>query len=232
MLPVTLAPAAHHDQVAGPRREVMRRAAAGRVGVLGRVRAQQPGSAGTEREHGDDRVVEPTHVGVAMERLAVASVPVLQQAEPVELHAVAVLQCAGGVGQGLMRQRVSPLPPRPEPPLLHEMVVAEQLARLPRHRLEQVLVDGISIGDPAAGDVDPRPVAELDALDCAVAVDLADITHPPQLAAAEPVPRSSRRTLTGYRPCTQVTRQRSTSTGRAAVRAPTDRPTSRPARSR
>ena len=52
------------------------------------------------------------HVGVAVERLAVGAVAVLEHGEPVEGHAVAVLQHAGGLGQGRVRER-HPLAARP-----------------------------------------------------------------------------------------------------------------------
>ena len=56
------------------------------------ARAEPPRPAGAEGEHGDDRVVEPAHVGVAMERLAVVAVAVERHAEAVEPGAMAVLE--------------------------------------------------------------------------------------------------------------------------------------------
>ena len=71
VLPVGLATTAHHEQVAGRRREVVGGALARRIGVLRRARAQLPRTGGTEAQHRDDRVLEVSHVGVAVERLAV-----------------------------------------------------------------------------------------------------------------------------------------------------------------
>ena len=52
-----------------------------------------------------DGVIEPAHVGIAVESLTVVAVSVLQQAESVELHVVPTLQAAMNAGNGWVRQR-------------------------------------------------------------------------------------------------------------------------------
>ena len=94
-------------------RQVVGRALAGAVVVAAGAGPQQPRPPGAERQDGDDGVVEPAHVGVAVERLTVAAVAVLDHAEPVELRPVAVLQGPGrlgraGCGQGRPRRHPAP----------------------------------------------------------------------------------------------------------------------------
>ncbi len=126
---------------------------------------QQPGPGGAEAEDGDDRVVKPAHVGVAMKGLPVLAVAVLHQAESVELHVVAALQPAVGIGEGGVRQGAAGSPERPEATLLDPVVVAEQAARLPGHAFEQGAHQLVGAHQPAPGHVHPRHGVKFDALD-------------------------------------------------------------------
>src|SRR5439155_5428291 len=93
-----------------------------------------------------------------------------------EQHAVAMLERACGVGERGMRDRAPASPPRSEPALFDEVVVAVEPTRLPLHLPAQVLEEVVRAPHPPAGDVDPRPVAEVDAFDAGVGVD-ADLAH-------------------------------------------------------
>ena len=105
-----------------------------RIGEPVLARPQQPWSFGPEREHRDDRVVEPSHVGVPVETLAVGAVPVLDEAEAGELHPVVPLDRTSDLCERGAGKRGAPSPPRAQPPLLDMPLVPEQLGRRRCHR--------------------------------------------------------------------------------------------------
>src|SRR5438874_2069570 len=172
VLPLGLRASAHHQEITGARRKVVDRPLAVRMVVTAGARPQQPRSTRTEGQDGDHRVVEPTHVGIAVEGLAVASVAVLDHPEALELDPVPVLQRAGGVGQRRMGERRSPAPDGSETPLFDEMVVAEQAVRSPRHLIPKVLEELVGARQPAAGDVDPCTRAEFQPFEGNRSIDL------------------------------------------------------------
>ncbi len=156
VLPSHLAGPAHDQQVAGPGREVVGRTPSG---LLVRVAigawAQQPGAASAEREDGDERVVEPAQVAIAVERLAVEPVAIAGQAEAVEVLAVAVLQPAVHVEEQRVGDRVTASPGCPQPRRRDPVVVAEQALLGPARDVGDLVVDFVGALEQAAHDVDP-----------------------------------------------------------------------------
>ena len=124
VLPPGLAATAHHQQVAVARHQpVGRPLVGGLVGVPVRAWPDQERAAIAEDEQGDDGVVEPAHVAVAMERHHVAPVAVEGQRRAAEADVVAVLDGAvgldeDGVGRGGGGER------RAQPGLVDPVVVA------------------------------------------------------------------------------------------------------------
>lgn len=135
---------------------------------LARARSSQ-GRMAPRGEHGDDGVVEPAHVPVAVEGLAVVAVAVTGEGEGVEAHPVAGLQRPVDLQEHRVGYRVAPLPEGAEPGLAHPAVVAEQPAPAPPCRRRHVVVEHVGAGCEAPHDVDPRPLVEHHALGGGVA---------------------------------------------------------------
>ena len=108
MLPVALGPSAHHDQVSRRRCQIVGGALARMVGVAGRAGPKVPRPLGAEGEDRCDGVLQPAHVGVAVEGLTVVPVPVEGHREATEADPVAVLEDPRDLGQ----RRVGQRPPR------------------------------------------------------------------------------------------------------------------------
>ena len=114
------------------------------------VGPQRPRSLGTEGQHSNDRVVEPTHVGVAVKALTIVAVAILNQPESRELDAVLSLDGARDVAQRNMRQRSSSTPPRTETTFFDVLLVAKEFGRLPIDGAEQMVKEQVGTDEPAS----------------------------------------------------------------------------------
>ena len=83
---------------------------AGGIGVAGRRGAEQPRPLGAEGHDRDDGVVEPAHVGVPVECLAVVAVAILDHRETLEGGVVTMSQVTMDLGQQRVRRRPPRLP--------------------------------------------------------------------------------------------------------------------------
>jgi hypothetical protein len=129
-----------------------------------------PRPALAESEHGDQRVVQPPELTVAVEGHAIPSVAVLSHGDGAELDAIAAVERSVELGQHGVGGTPVDASRRSDARLLDPVVVAPQPARSPRAPLEQRYVGGVGTGQPSSGHVDPGPIVEPDALE----VDLID----------------------------------------------------------
>ena len=156
MLEVLLARAAHHEQVAGRRREVAGRAAA--------ERADEKRPARAESDDRDERVVHLTKLPITVERDTVTPVAVVVEPDRAETNAVALLQRATDLERRGVGNRVAIAEPARQAGVVERAVVHAAASLVPCGRVDQVIEQGVAAEQPAAGEIDPRAGVERDPL--------------------------------------------------------------------
>jgi hypothetical protein len=116
-------------------------------------RTQHEGTADAEHDDGDDGLVQPTHLPIAVQALEVVTVAIQDRRDAGERHAESRSEMEIGLAEQGMRVRPDTCA---EAALRYVAVVAQHLCLLPRQRLVQFLEHGVGLADEPRHDLDPR----------------------------------------------------------------------------
>ena len=171
-------PAPEHHQIAAGGGEVTGGRRVPGVASLHEKRSLR--AEGHDRHH---RVVEPAHLAVAVHRDAVARVAVVREAEALEPSAVLGRDRLLRVGEHRM-SGVGDRTTRAQSRFVDPTFVPPHASLSPRERGHEVLVDLVRAAQPAAREVDPRGVVELQPLERHLPVDRGRDVHDGQRSDA------------------------------------------------
>jgi hypothetical protein len=151
------------------------------VSITRRAGSEHEGSTSAEHHDGDQGVVEPSHLAVAVKALEVVAVPIEDRSDPGPPDAMAGFEVEAGV----TGERMFVGPECSGESLLGDVaVVAEDLGRRPPDVVQEVFHLLGRVADEAVDQVDPRVVVQSGALDGCGPVDLewSDVVHLDRIA--------------------------------------------------
>jgi len=183
--PIPLVGASHDEEVAMSRGEdhVVGVVTGGNpvVSITRRAGSEHEGSTSAEHHDGDEGVVEPAHLPVAVKALEVVAVPIEDRSDAgpsdsvsgfeVETRVTGEWMIVGSQGSS-------------ESLLGDVAVVSEDLGRRPADLVQEVIHLRLGTHDEAVHDVDPGVIVESCALDGCRPVDLerSDVLHSDRIA--------------------------------------------------
>jgi hypothetical protein len=164
VLPVHLAPTAHHEQIARTGHEVARTPT-----TTGSQQERAPAAQGEDR---DTRVLELAQLSIAVPGDAVVPVAVVVESDTEKGHLVAPFERGlhgreRGVGQRFGRR----IPTRQARVVDHALVHPTFPLR-PGHGCHERVEQRVGAPQPVARDVDPTPIVEVEALEGRARIDL------------------------------------------------------------
>ena len=163
VLPAHLARAAHHEQVARRGREV--------AGLAAAFRAQQERTARAEGHDRDARVAELAQLAVGVPGDAVVAVAVVVARGAGDADAEQLVEGPADVFERGVGKRIAAAVPVREARVVEHAVVHTPAPLLPLDLVDHHVEQRVGAEQPAARDVDPRRVVELDAIDARLRVE-------------------------------------------------------------